>query len=110
MDDITSQADISPAGDAAARLTWPFVERRKADRRQGERRQARQEDSLLVHTESVCTGRELQIVRLLLKGMTNKQIADKLGIAEGTVKKHLHHVYRKVGVRRRALLIVDLSR
>jgi DNA-binding CsgD family transcriptional regulator len=44
---------------------------------------------------------------LLTQGMTNKQIANKLGIAEDTVKKHLQHVYKKLGVRRRALLIID---
>jgi DNA-binding CsgD family transcriptional regulator len=53
------------------------------------------------------TGRERDIVNLLMQGMTNRQVARALGIAEGTVKKHLHHVYRKVGVRSRAMLIID---
>jgi DNA-binding NarL/FixJ family response regulator len=38
--------------------------------------------------------------------MTNKQIAQDLHIAEDTVKKHLQHIYRKVGVHRRALLMI----
>jgi DNA-binding CsgD family transcriptional regulator len=50
---------------------------------------------------------EHQAAQLVLRGMTNKQIARSLGIAEDTVKKHLHRVYMKLGVRRRALLIVE---
>ncbi|HET9447714.1 MAG TPA: helix-turn-helix transcriptional regulator [Steroidobacteraceae bacterium] len=89
-------------------LGWPFIERRKADRRASDRRRsASQPDPLRTPESGVCTDRELQIVRLLTQGMTNKQIANKLGIAEDTVKKHLQHVYKKLGVRRRALLIID---
>lgn len=44
-----------------------------------------------------------------MQGMANRQIAHALGIAEGTVKKHLHHVFVKLGVRSRALLIVEQS-
>jgi DNA-binding CsgD family transcriptional regulator len=36
--------------------------------------------------------------------MTNKQIARELGIVEDTVKKHLQHIYDKIGVRRRRVL------
>ncbi len=54
-----------------------------------------------------CTDREQQIVRLVQQGMTNKQIGQTLGIAEDTVKKHLHRAYKKLGVRRRVLLIVE---
>jgi DNA-binding CsgD family transcriptional regulator len=87
-----------------------LVERRKGERRQGDRRRATRADLPPGPDASVCTSRERQIVQLLMQGMTNRQIAQTLGIAEDTVKKHLHHVYKKLGVRRRALLIVDLSR
>lgn len=87
--------------------TWPFVERRKAERRQQDRRLAPPSDGPPGPSVRECTSREQQIVRLLLQGMTNKQIAQTLGIAEDTVKKHLQHVYKKLGVRRRALLIAD---
>jgi DNA-binding NarL/FixJ family response regulator len=43
----------------------------------------------------------------VLLGMTNKQIAQDLSIAEDTVKKHLQHIYKKVGVHRRTLLMID---
>jgi DNA-binding CsgD family transcriptional regulator len=100
--------DAATGGDPPEVLGWPFIERRKFDRRAADRRrQASQPDSLLAPGSGVCTDRELQIVRLLTQGMTNKQIANRLGIAEDTVKKHLQHVYKKLGVRRRALLIID---
>jgi len=84
---------------------WPFVERRREDRRRAERRGAADLNSHNV--ASLCTARERQTLALLLLGMTNKQIAQDLHIAEDTVKKHLQHIYRKVGVHRRALLMID---
>ena len=44
------------------------------------------------------TGRELQVVSLLLAGHANKAIADKCGIRERTVKQHLTNMFGKVGV------------
>jgi DNA-binding NarL/FixJ family response regulator len=54
------------------------------------------------------TTREQQIVILVREGMTNKQIGRELGIVEDTVKKHLQHIYDKIGVRRRALLALGV--
>ena len=45
------------------------------------------------------TGRELDIVRLITKGLNNKKIAEELGIAEKTVKVHRSSIYRKLQVR-----------
>jgi DNA-binding NarL/FixJ family response regulator len=42
--------------------------------------------------------RETQVLRLVAKGMANKQIARSLGIAERTVKVHLGSVFRRIGV------------
>jgi RNA polymerase sigma factor (sigma-70 family) len=53
-----------------------------------------------------CTNREKQVVQLLRQALTNKQIAQQLGITEDTVKKHLLHIYNKLGVRRRTLLML----
>ena len=44
------------------------------------------------------TGRELQVVSLLIAGHANKAIADKCGIRERTVKQHLTNMFGKVGV------------
>ena len=42
--------------------------------------------------------RELDVVQLLARGMTNRQISTSLGIAEKTVKAHLTKVYSHIGV------------
>ncbi|MFC4329963.1 LuxR C-terminal-related transcriptional regulator [Streptomyces andamanensis] len=44
------------------------------------------------------TERERQVFRLLLTGMSNRQIGRDLGIAERTVKNNLHEIYRKLKV------------
>ncbi|MER5556033.1 LuxR C-terminal-related transcriptional regulator [Streptomyces sp. NPDC002793] len=41
--------------------------------------------------------RELQVVRCAAAAMTNQQIASRLGITLGTVKRHLHSAFRKLG-------------
>lgn len=50
------------------------------------------------------TNREQQIVEHLRWGRTNKEIAQRLGIREDTVKKHLQSVFGKLGVHRRTLV------
>lgn len=54
--------------------------------------------------------RERAIVGLLLQGLRNKEIADELGIGEGTVKVHLHNVFEKLGVSSRMELALLASR
>jgi DNA-binding NarL/FixJ family response regulator len=48
------------------------------------------------------TPREMDCVRLLMRGSTNRQIADLLALAEVTVKLHLHSAYKKMGARNRS--------
>lgn len=47
------------------------------------------------------TGREREICTLLSEGASNHSIGDSLGIAGGTVKSHLHNIYRKLDVESR---------
>jgi len=47
------------------------------------------------------TGRELEVLKMVAKGMGNKEIAAKLNIAEVTVKLHVSHVLDKLNVRDR---------
>jgi DNA-binding NarL/FixJ family response regulator len=47
------------------------------------------------------SGREREILELLAFGFSNKQIADRLGLTDGTVRWHLRHVYNKLHVRSR---------
>jgi DNA-binding NarL/FixJ family response regulator len=48
------------------------------------------------------TERETQILRMVVEGMSNKAIANRLGLGEGTIKSHLRNIYRKLQVRTRA--------
>jgi DNA-binding NarL/FixJ family response regulator len=45
--------------------------------------------------------RELEILSLIARGASNKEIASQLYIAEGTVKNHITHILSKLGVRDR---------
>ena len=55
-------------------------------------------------TLSDLTSRELQILRLILAGYTNKAIAAEVVISEKTVEFHLDNLYRKIAVRTRVLV------
>ena len=47
------------------------------------------------------TNRELEIVRLLATGLTNKRISEKLMLSENTIKYHLKNILRKLNVQNR---------
>ena len=47
------------------------------------------------------TSRERQVASLLGAGLSNKEIAARLSIELPTVKNHVHHIFEKLGVRRR---------
>ena len=47
------------------------------------------------------SARELDVVKLVARGLQNKEVARELAITEGTVKMHLHTIYRKLNVRSR---------
>jgi DNA-binding NarL/FixJ family response regulator len=47
------------------------------------------------------TARQYDVLRLIARGMSNKQIADELGIEPGTVKIHVNAVMRKLGAANR---------
>jgi len=53
------------------------------------------------------TKREVKVLKLVASGNTNKEIAKKLFISEKTVKNHLNHIYRKLGVKNRAQAVVE---
>jgi DNA-binding NarL/FixJ family response regulator len=48
--------------------------------------------------DGVLTARELEILLLAARGLSNYQIASSLRLAEATVKRHLANVYQKMGV------------
>jgi len=48
------------------------------------------------------TDRENEILKLIADGLTNREISGSLSISESTVENHIHHIYEKLGVSRRA--------
>jgi DNA-binding NarL/FixJ family response regulator len=48
--------------------------------------------------KSLLSGRELEVLLLAARAMSNNQIASYLHISEGTVKRHLTNIYAKLGV------------
>jgi DNA-binding NarL/FixJ family response regulator len=54
---------------------------------------------------SLLTPREIEVVSMVAKGFSNKEIGSHLCIAEGTVKIHLHNIYEKLNINRRAELV-----
>jgi len=53
------------------------------------------------------TDRELEVLRLVAAGTTNRETARTLFISEATVKTHLLHTYAKLGVRDRAAAVAE---
>ncbi len=49
--------------------------------------------------------RELEVLRLIAAGLTNREIAGELVIAVGTVKRHVNNIYGKLGVHSRTQAI-----
>ncbi len=58
------------------------------------------------HRIEPLTTRERQIFRVMAEGLTNKEVAQRLRLAEGTVKVHLHRIYRKLGIANRTALAI----
>lgn len=65
---------------------------------------AKSEIAAAVLEENELTPREAELIRYLIQGYSNKQIAAMLSITEGTVKSHLHKIYQKTGVKNRTEL------
>jgi ATP/maltotriose-dependent transcriptional regulator MalT len=56
--------------------------------------------------DAVLTLRQREVFELIVQGMSNKEIARALELAEGTVKIHIKALFAKLGVRRRAAVAV----
>jgi DNA-binding NarL/FixJ family response regulator len=56
------------------------------------------------------TDRQADVLRLVIKGLTNAEIARQLSIAENTVKQHAHAAYRALGVSSRTEVLVEFAR
>lgn len=52
------------------------------------------------------TEREKDIIKLIAKGMSNKEIAEKLYLSEGTVRNYISNIFIKLNVRDRTQLVI----
>ena len=53
---------------------------------------------------ALLTPREMEMVRLVAQGLRTEEISSRLDISEGTIKTHLHRVYRKLKINNRVAL------
>lgn len=62
---------------------------------------ATQSSVQLEHSYNELTPREQEVLDLLAKGLTNQEIAEQLVIEVGTVKNHVHNIFRKLDIHER---------
>ena len=52
----------------------------------------------LAHLRNPLSKRELEVLKAMSEGLTNKEIAEKLFVSEKTVKTHVSHIFAKLEV------------
>jgi DNA-binding NarL/FixJ family response regulator len=57
------------------------------------------------HNGQVLSAREMEVLTLVTRGMSNREVAQELFLSEGTVKAHVSHIMGKLGVERRTDLV-----
>ena len=101
--ELVNAIRVVAAGDA---VVAPAVTRRLLDRfahrLPGAEETARPESAAL----DSLTERELSVLRLVARGLSNGEIAAELVVTETTVKTHVHHLLTKLGLRDRVQLVV----
>ncbi|MGH7802863.1 MAG: response regulator transcription factor, partial [Candidatus Binatia bacterium] len=60
------------------------------------------DDARVAQQRGLLSDREIEILELIAAGSVNKEIADRLGITEVTVKAHLRNIFAKIGAQNRA--------
>ena len=93
-------ADFSERDRAVLELLRPHLRAReaRADLQRRAHDPKRATESVMTDAQAPLTAREREILRLVREGKTNTEIAGELWVSPGTVKKHLEHVYEKLGV------------
>lgn len=72
--------------------------------------QERREMATLRARYALLTAREREVLALMVQGLRNKQAADQLGIGEGTIKVHRHHVMEKMRAKSLPALVAMTQR
>jgi DNA-binding NarL/FixJ family response regulator len=98
-DQLIGAIRTAAAGDA---LLAPAVIRRLIERFCGQSPPA----DGLPESMAELTSRELEVLKLVARGLSNRQIGESLFLSEATVKTHLAHVYAKLSVRDRVQAVV----
>ena len=62
-----------------------------------------------IEKSATLTAREREIALLAASGFSNKAIASELNSSEGTVKVHMHNIFRKLSIKKRAALIIQFN-
>lgn len=63
----------------------------------------------VIYNPGGLSNRECEIAELIVEGLTYQEIADRLYIAVGTVRTHVHHIYEKTGASNRNALAEKLT-
>ncbi|GAA2877099.1 response regulator transcription factor [Streptosporangium fragile] len=100
-DELVQAIRVVAAGDA---IVAPSVTRRLLDRF-GRHLPSAQQQSTPARLDRL-TERELEVLRLIAKGMSNAEIAAELVVSETTVKTHVGNVLTKLGLRDRVQAVI----
>ena len=55
------------------------------------------------------TRRQIEVARAAVSGLSNKELAQRLGVSEGTIKNHLHAIYERLRLEGRLALLLYLK-
>ena len=55
------------------------------------------------------TRRQIEVAHAAVSGLTNKELAQRLGVSEGTIKNHLHAIYERLHLEGRLALLLYLN-
>jgi len=97
-EDLVKAIRVTGAGDA---LLAPSITRRLIEEFSRQRPVAPGTDRL-----AALTGREVDVLRLMARGMSNAEIAGRLFLGESTVKTHVGHILDKLGLRDRVQAVI----
>ncbi len=99
-DDLVEAIRIVAAGEA---LLAPSVTRRLLDRVASRLPPAREN---AIPALSELTGREMEVLKLVARGLSNAEIAEKLVVSETTIKTHVSRVLAKLEIRDRVQAVI----